>query len=290
MYLPFLLEDPSKSTAWAASSQLRALAYAILTKQFSNERHARGGSKIVEYVRKGSRFVSEEIDLAVSDHEVEKQAHDLALRFRNLQPCIEEDSEKFIQTSKEEPSLCLSPLSYNLFSLSEIYAWYVNCGKTVPSSTSMTRVLWRPRVTRWTWEDVHLAAQVQGFLYSLRILGQILRYILDSEVTVMSPGFESLYEICAALPKLEQLMSLNEENAQQNTTQRAVEMLMKKLHPDRESPGLETVDSEDSKHNSKANKTTKKRRRGKHGKAHAMTTAKASGSGNMYHVLAEGNT
>ena len=236
----------------------------------------------------------ERIDVDISEEELEKQAHELALKVQSTQRSAEERNPALPQTSSPSPSLIISPLSYHLFALSEIHTWHLSSNKTPPSYTCMTRVLLSPRATRWTWEDVHLAAQVQGVLYSLRILGQILRYVCDSDEASMSPGYRLAYGISEAMPKLEELMLLNENTAGKDAmvrVEKAVDRLVKTLQPDENSTGEATIMGEERlEYNkaSKAGKAAKKRRRGQKGREQVGTKSKApGGSNNMYEILVE---
>ena len=178
---------------------------------------------------------------------VQFEAHDLISRFQKVQAYVREESKENDtreigqgraphQRSPTPDLRACNPLLYHIFALSEILTWYLNSTSTkaavaaAPSLTSMMRILSTPKATRndhWTWTDIHLAAQVQGVLYSLRILKQILQYVCtaqsDSDESRMHSmshpeGLEKLYTtVCEALPSFEEWTPFNEERDDAST-------------------------------------------------------------------------
>lgn len=168
------------------------------------------------------------------------EAHDLISRFQKVQACVrgkkgQKDTRGVGQGQASDqqsstPDLCArNSLLYHIFGLSEILTWYLNSTSTkattaaAPSLTSMMRILSTPNATgndHWTWTDVHLAAQVQGVLYSLRILQQILHYVCTAQSdsdkskihSMTQPGLEKLYTtVCEPLPSFTEWTPFHEE-------------------------------------------------------------------------------
>ena len=197
MFLPFLVDDPSKSTAWAPSSHVRALAYSCLI-QFYRQMNNSLGLIVYEYARKGSRFVPE---LSNIDHRMESlysQASDLVAQF----------AETRSRYQQYPPHISLW---WRVFAIKLIYRWYLDSSKTPPSRATIKRVLSGSRASRWAWEDVHLSAHIQGVLYSWRILAQIVQYINGCDKT---PLTKILAELSVTLLNLSDLREMMLSNAQ----------------------------------------------------------------------------
>ncbi|KAA6412694.1 MAG: hypothetical protein FRX48_03686 [Lasallia pustulata] len=158
MYLPFLIDDPTRSSAWGVSSSLRRLAYSLLSFLTT------GASKVqsvVDYGRKGLRMASQEV------------------RLLTKQQCL-----LYVQGLKESFSQLRSAsgltTSHHLFKAYAIYMvcqWYVNNDKPRPARDALVGLLTGTTGKTLTWVEIHLSAQLQAALYSLRMLKHLLRYV-----------------------------------------------------------------------------------------------------------------
>ena len=276
-----MTEDPSRSTAWAPSLQTRALAYAYLVASIK-EHPTPHTFAVNEYTRKGSRFVPEELHLTTSTEDLEKQAQELAANFLGITELLNRGT-----------SPASSKIKFRLFALSEIHLWHLRSHKKPPSRTSMIRVFSCSRDTHWTWEDVHLFAQVQGFLYSLRILRQVLQYLFHGNEETMPSGVKLAYEICIGLPGFEEMMGPMEKTADDDTksnVEDVINRLMKVLQS-----GVITGDSrrivpaEDGKRDAEGPVKGKRRRR--RGKSKDVAKPKKSEDiKNMYDLLKQSDS
>ncbi|KAI1945726.1 hypothetical protein LOZ12_003395 [Ophidiomyces ophidiicola] len=151
IYLPMLLENHFRRCAWREGSEIRAIAFSLLN--FS----ATVGDKrdtILEYSRRGTRVSSTPIKL-LSEDELISLIVTLNKRLQSL----------FMRCSGA------SILAWKMFALEEIFLhkdkddW--------PSPGHLGRFLETGhRGEMLDWDDIHLNAQFQSILYSLRILKQ----------------------------------------------------------------------------------------------------------------------
>ncbi|CAG8392881.1 unnamed protein product [Penicillium salamii] len=160
VYLGILNEDPGRQCAWGQGRLYRRLGYAALNASRGSQFTA-----IHEFVRRGGRIVADQIALdeatLVSDMHLLRQRLDLARK------TFDHSAESF----------------WFLFALSEIY----ETSNTVPSGQQLESFLTHGYMEGSTgWADIHLLAQVQAVLYSLRMLQQ-LRDIAASKDSDLPP-------------------------------------------------------------------------------------------------------
>lgn len=149
VYLGILNEDPSRRCAWENGRDYRRLGYSVLNLSFKSQ-----FKTISEFVRRGGRIVADQIELAetsiAADMDLLRQRLDLA------QKVFGSGAEGF----------------WFLFALSEIY----ETSNTVPSGEQLESFLSSGYLEGGAdWADIHLLAQIQAILYSLRMLQQLLR-------------------------------------------------------------------------------------------------------------------
>ncbi|KAJ5110726.1 hypothetical protein N7532_001261 [Penicillium argentinense] len=162
VYLGILNEDHSRRCAWEQGRIYRSLGYSIhnigrpMLQRFSI---------VHEFVRRGGRIVAEPVTLAgektvVSDLVSLQERLDVA---RDLFDC--ESMPRF----------------WFLFALAEIYRDPSNA-TTVPNAKQLECFLGNGFMGKGTeWAEIHLVAQVQAVLYSLRMLKQLLHKNADSD-------------------------------------------------------------------------------------------------------------
>ena len=187
MYLPFLTDDPSRASAWAPSSHLRQLLYSSLTflSPLSPDK-----SSILEYTRKGHRIASTQIPL-LSNPELHTTAKQI---IATIHAC---------SINSIPPS---SSAKWWVFAFSIITTWHHHSGKPPPSRETITRVCngaASPSIL--TWEEVHLSAQIQGVLYSLRMLKQLFSKS-QAETTSFPASLLELRDLIQGLPDLAELL------------------------------------------------------------------------------------
>ena len=197
-YLLCLIEDPARSSAWLVASSHRCFAYSIY-KTLCNDRTEVSNKVIMELTRRGHNFATQEIPLFSYDNFI-----DFALRLHRQ---LDEYNTQFSGLQK--------PLVWRLYALSQVYHWYLNTSRTPPSREALTRAMTGIHKPRPTWDDIHLSAQIQAILYSLRMIKQILGYTAAFTNTPSNPILRDLATVLADLPKLAHLIPSNLELAVQ---------------------------------------------------------------------------
>jgi hypothetical protein len=183
IYLGVLNEDSSRRCAWEQGRTYRSLGYSLL----NNSRPAANRMEVVhEFVRRGGRIVAEEIALSGT----KTVASDLEL----LQTRLAHAQAAFGNGLAAETF-------WYLFALSEIYH-DDSSTTTLPSAKQLQSFLTLGRMLQTTqWPDIHLLAQMQAVLYSLRILKQLL------DIAAPDDDLEEPRSLLASLPPLHIMMS-----------------------------------------------------------------------------------
>ena len=196
-YLPTLLDDPSKTSAWACSTPLRFFAYSYGLVRSTHRRHH---DLVYEHIRKGTRIVPQPVVLH-SEAELFTYAANLSARIKNIDHAFP-DIAKIIQ--------------WRTLALHEILLWYSASDKTPPSISTLKRAMSGiANDQTWTWEDIHLSAQIHSILYSLRIISQTLTTISPPSATMDPECFKELQTLLTTLPPLSQLLPSRLELTQQ---------------------------------------------------------------------------
>ncbi|KAJ5468686.1 hypothetical protein N7475_006438 [Penicillium sp. IBT 31633x] len=183
VYLGVLNEDSSRRCAWEQGRVYRSLGYSY----FNNSRPAPNRFNVLhEFVRRGGRIVAEEITLSGTKTVVS----DMALLQKRLA----------LAQATFGNGLATETFWF-LFALSEIYRDGANT-TTLPSGKKLESFLTKGYMAQSAkWEDIHLLAQMQAALYSLRILKQLL--------DIAAPGDDlgEIMSLLAGLPPLHIMMS-----------------------------------------------------------------------------------
>lgn len=190
LYLPVTIEDPDRMSAFIVSTPNRTLAYSCCTYPYNLE-----GCEVLEYGRKGQHILTTSIKL-LATVDILKHAKALCKRLQ-------------LFTTDFSPFSRL--LIWRVYALAEVYHWYLDTGRTPPSRDAMATALTGKVQGRVTWDDIHLNAQIEASLYSLRMIQQILGFVLpfdanDESETSMIETLVGLKENLKALPPLKHLM------------------------------------------------------------------------------------
>lgn len=190
IYLPVMIEDPNRAPAFAGSISQRLFAYSCCILPYKVQ-----GRKVFEYGRKGQKIYPTSIEL-MSGVRILEHAKSLRIKLQHFKTVFSAFPE---------------PLVWRMYALAEIYHWYLDTNRTPPSRDNMTTAITGNVTDRITWGDIHLNAQIEASLYSLRIIQQVLGFVLPSD-----PGNEAeilvlkiltyLKNDLADLPPLKQLM------------------------------------------------------------------------------------
>lgn len=156
-YLPFIHDDPTKTSAWRAGASIRGMAYSLLASLDPSI------SQIDEYERKGTRIGSTAIPIQTKDR--------LGVDLGNL-------SDKLC-TSHQRYSKLSDASRWRAFAADTVYELCLDNLKALPLDKEATTLVLRPRSGALTWTMIHTTAQVQAVLWSLRMLRQILAVILS---------------------------------------------------------------------------------------------------------------
>ena len=185
IYLPFLIDDPSRVSAWEASSDLRRLAYSLLLKG------SHGTRSIHEFGRKGFRIMPR--NFSVLEH---SWCRITAKIFIDLVGAVRE----------QLPNVTSSAF-WRIFAMILTISWYKNTERNLPSHDTITKTLLGTSSGKTSWETIQLSAQHQGVIYSIRMMKQILVYLTASKIpkgqtrTVQLLGaLEDLPPLSALLP------------------------------------------------------------------------------------------
>lgn len=186
MYLPFLIEDPSRASAWGVSSGLRSLAYTLL----AGLDRQRSVPCILEYSRRDVRIVATSV-------------------------CILDNSELILSAKMMNRKLVaihnqfatLSPAeTWNIFGLIEVFSSYVDRGRALPSRPAFSKLFRSSEGNIIAWQDVQLSAMVQAALYSTRLLKQALHLVNSSGTTRLESDLSALDSCLEKLPSLQELI------------------------------------------------------------------------------------
>ncbi|KAL8688914.1 MAG: hypothetical protein Q9218_005290 [Villophora microphyllina] len=185
MYLPFLMDDPSRTSAWDVSSPIRYLIYDLLICYIPD-----CPTSVTETSRKGCRVVPSTIIYSPSC---------LQGKVRLLLNSLKETKAHF--------SDVLPVLQYRIFALEEVSRWYTSNDRNLPSLSTMASALTsdNPK-SGLAWEDIHLGAQIQAVLYALRMLKQGVSHLVAFYKVRGGRDLMEIREILDNLPPLEGLM------------------------------------------------------------------------------------
>lgn len=191
VYLLPLIEDPTRSPAWAVSAEHREFIYSVCALYLNSPT-----TTISECHRRAHSYTMHPISLLPLPSLL-TFAHTLQ-RHLNL------------FTPPNFPNLP-PPLIYRTYALFTIQLSHLTSSKKPPTHTLLQRALTATYTPHPTWNDIHLSAQIQAVLYSLRMIQQILQYISSSSSTIEPPLPYELPNLSTSLqdlPVLAKLMPL----------------------------------------------------------------------------------
>ncbi|PKY00407.1 hypothetical protein P168DRAFT_307694 [Aspergillus campestris IBT 28561] len=217
MYLPILFEDHMRRCGWWDSRLYRRLGYSILNATLSpSDKHA----YIYEYVRRGGRIIRDRISLEDEDWIAEETQAFLS-RYRSVQSTVGGDTS--------------SPFFWRVLALYELYG--PGRASAFLSAEQLSQFLRFGRMgVAVGWVDVHLSAQIQSVLYSLRILQQL------NGIFVASSGhLDCLKSVLGGLPPLHVITRSLQEITKECLSGFAVEQLLGQLFPSSEDNGVTAI-------------------------------------------------
>lgn len=156
MFLPALLEDPTKSAAWRVGIMFRNAAETILMLPFDNHE-----SIVLEYKRSGQKIVPRQIHRATIDDLRDNMA--ASLRYLGIALLV---ADKLVVRSRWR--FLLMQLT-----LSDVYQE----NKNLPRESDIICIVNGKPSSEWS--TTHLFAQYQAEYYSLRMLRDVLKFCRD---------------------------------------------------------------------------------------------------------------
>ena len=181
IYLPFLIDDPSRSSAWAVSKNLRRFAYHLLLRS--------SPGTVLEHSRRGTRIQQTEIDVGAG-FPCESEAKCLCQRLSLIE-------EKFYPTPPW--------VFWRIFAMMEVFQWYHD-GRTLPSTDVASKAFEGRHEIRLSWQDIHLCAQIEAALYSIRSLKQIVGHIIQQNWNSAEKELLNLNRGLATMPPLSSMI------------------------------------------------------------------------------------
>lgn len=299
-YLPLLIEDPSKATAWNVSRDLRQFAYSCLKFNVSNF----SSESVMEFNRRGQRIEPELIQ-TLPKMKVVSYTNNLATGL-----------ESFTSLFSDFPNAVI----WRTFALSEILHRCAETDKKPPSRSALASQFTGQVNRKISWLHIHLSAQMEAVLYSLRMLKQILHHRKPlpspqpSEPLSNNPSsnnsFSRLSAILDTLPPLNQLFPSRLELATQpalspTDIDHLLDLLASHLQP-APSPTAAHLDGENIQHSSSScsdphstdgfqtvphNKKARQLKKAKQvqtASAQSRDSSKSYSSNNMFDALLQG--
>ncbi|KZF21174.1 hypothetical protein L228DRAFT_248947 [Xylona heveae TC161] len=196
VFLPFLIDDPSRASAWKVGLFVRQMAYSIANIFVPDDVHAH--TSVKEWSRRGVEVCP--LQTALLSLEELSQACESFLFLMN-------------RISSEQPQLSTAD-TWKLYGAYEVCRWHAQEGKAVPSSFDLEQVVTgRLRSTTLSWSVVHLFAQLHAALYSVRMLQQVLEVSTKLIIAREYPSsstldmLSALNSLLAGLPGIHELFS-----------------------------------------------------------------------------------
>lgn len=180
MFLPVMIEDHARKSAWTMSESVRTLAYAVAQKSGPHRRDI-----LIEYrtlqTESGGRQLSIP-DFAAVDGWCEQLLETI----------------NHLETGVSDPELL-----WLAFAVYQDIEWSTSEGRTPLSTVVMSEAAeFDGHPGRYGWDVIHFAAQVQAALYSLRMLKQTLDVMAVLEESTFSKGRDELRRKLQSFPTI----------------------------------------------------------------------------------------
>ena len=197
IYLPFLIDDPARASAWSLGNSIRCLGYSIITPAHSPTFWMK------EIGRRGQRIAEANNALYPTETAIAECGH-LTLIMRQWASTFQELS--ITQT-------------WRLFGIYLIYReLFGHDSAMIPSK--YIKQLVNCQVSAMNWAFIHFSAQLQAVLYSLRMLQQFTNvFVTASPERFRGRDFinavTGLHQHLSNLPPLHELFPKEDQNFQQ---------------------------------------------------------------------------
>ena len=155
VYMPFLIDDPSRASAWNAGREIRRIAYSLLDAIFPSPDLGQF-TTTAEYERRGPRIAASTLSPMVISE------------IRRASEALVKELAKWSSSEDQK----LDPGRWRALALSLLLIPLSEEGKQLPLTTELANLICGYDIgTNWTY--MHLSAQLQAVLYSFRILQQV---------------------------------------------------------------------------------------------------------------------
>ncbi|KAL8243578.1 hypothetical protein R6Q59_009836 [Mikania micrantha] len=191
MYLPTVLEDPTRDSAWSYSSQIRRLAYSILFDAYSKCDAEPASAYVVEHFRKGSRIgehslsqmsrlaMLEEIDALLELFKYHNSQGAQAV-LPEITQNIESGLGNSASTQRNRNTYC------HMLAAAEIVIKQ-RLSKAKPYQPYFSQIFsvdqTDMRSSYTSWDELHFHATMQCTLYSIRMLRQLASHVLNMDAS-----------------------------------------------------------------------------------------------------------
>ncbi|KAI5197836.1 hypothetical protein E4T38_07806 [Aureobasidium subglaciale] len=186
MYLPFIIDDPTRTSAWRSGVSIRTQAYSLL--RLLNP----GITKITEQERKGTRVAGTLVDIdSTNDHT------------KLLEECL----SSLQHDLEQHPSLSRAA-KWRAVAAKLVCQSNLDNDKPPPLSNDLNRLVAGSRQGVLSWSFIHVSGQIQASLYSLRMLLQIstvIHSLLEGTGQDAYASLQSLITLLQDLPSLREL-------------------------------------------------------------------------------------
>ena len=187
VYLPFLIDDPSRTSAWDASLELRYFAYSLLS---SGDTTGHKSAIIHEYSKRGNRIVYHEVQI-ISPEQCTHFAKTILDRLIAIKINLRDGPEY---------------VHWRIFGMSMVISWYVDNERSPPLDGDILMVLTGARVNTIRWEVVHLSAQSQAVMYAFRFIQKIIGYLVYHISPTLDTQLMELWKVLQKLPSLDKVI------------------------------------------------------------------------------------
>lgn len=187
MYLPFIIDDPTRTSAWRSGVSIRAQAYSLLRVLNSSI------TQVTEFERKGTRVAGTVVELDTT----------------SSPSTILEDCLKTIEQDLERHSSLSRAARWRAAAVKLVCQSNLDNDKPPPLSGDISRLVTGTREGILSWSFIHASGQMQAALYSLRMLSQISTIafsIFESTNHEILPSLHSLITLLSDLPTLRELL------------------------------------------------------------------------------------
>jgi len=153
MYLPFLADSPSRTSAWEVSVPLRRLAYRIGTLLTTKPI-----SSVLEYRRLQTFPGGTRVEIPPAT--LDQLCVELVGNLGKIRACVTDPR-----------------LQWTMLAISQEIKWSEEHGKSSTLSLDMLQAEANGTLDVGSWDFVHLHAEVQGAYYSLRMIQQVCEFV-----------------------------------------------------------------------------------------------------------------